>query len=82
MEKVCTIKFIFREIIVSGWRPYPNCHAKGQFDVKLYTRLPTLANVERGNPQNYDAFKKTRIIYTSFCHSITYPNPIMSTLSS
>ena len=27
-------------------------------DVELYTHPPTLANVERGNPQNYDAFKK------------------------
>ena len=47
-----------------GWRPYPNYHAKRQFDVKLYTHLPTLVNVERGNPQNYDAFKKHIQVFT------------------
>ena len=45
--------WIFHKIVYST-----NCHAKRQFDVKLYTHLPTFANVERGNPQNYDAFKK------------------------
>ena len=47
-----------------GQHPYPNYHAKCQFYVKLYTHLPTLANVERGNPQNYDAFKKHIQVFT------------------
>ena len=55
--------------INKGWHPYPKCHTKCQFNIKLYTQPPTSANVKCGNPQYYD-YNSTLIPCQQY---LTYP---------